>query len=414
MFAQNRIKSVVFFAVTAVLAGFMGGWVANQTNPVYSLGVLDLTNLPKNSTQGQTLSIPKSSFAQEEAVIGIVKKYSPAVVSVIVSKDVPILERCTVSPFGSDPFFNDPFFRQFFGDFQIPSQCQKGFQHKEVGGGTGFIVSTDGVIITNKHVVADAKAEYTVLTNDEKKYPAKVLARDPLKDLAVLKIEAAGLPTVALGSSDNLQIGQTVIAIGNALGEFRNTVSTGIVSGLARTIIASGGGQTEELRNIIQTDAAINPGNSGGPLLNLKGEVIGINVAVAEGAQGIGFALPVNEVKKSLASVRTQGRIVYPFIGIRYVTLNETIQKENSLPVGEGAWLKSDNKEAVAVAGSPAAKAGLKEGDIITEVNGEKLTGKNVLSDVIQKFNVGQTISLKVLRGGQTLTLPVTLEERKF
>lgn len=411
---KGKIKLAAIIITAALLAGFAGGYVANRTNPAYGLPSLSLTSPTKNSTEGQTLSIPKSSFAQEEAVIGIVKKYSPAVVSVIVSKDVPVLERCSISPFGNNPFFNDPFFKQFFGDFSIPSQCQKGFQRREVGGGTGFIISADGLIITNKHVVADAKAEYMVLTNDEKKYPAKVLARDPLKDLAILKIETAGLPVVVLGDSNNIRIGQTVIAIGNALGEFRNTVSIGIVSGLARTIVASGGGQTEELRHIIQTDAAINPGNSGGPLLNLKGEVIGVNVAVAEGAQGIGFALPINEAKKSVASVKTKGRIVYPYIGIRYVTINEKIQKENNLPMGEGAWLKSDDKETVVVAGSPAEKAGLKVADIITEINGEKLTAKNILSDAIQKYNVGQTINLKVRRGSQTLNMPVVLEERRF
>ncbi|MBI2454422.1 MAG: trypsin-like peptidase domain-containing protein [Parcubacteria group bacterium] len=391
----------------AITAGFVGGYVANQ--PYWAYGLSGSPATPSIVKNERPLVIPKTSFAQEEAVISIVKKYSPAVVSVIVSKDVPVVERCYISPFGEDPFF-----KQFFGDFLVPSECQNGFKRQEVGGGTGFVISADGLIVTNKHVVADTKAEYTVLTNDEKKYPAKVLARDPLKDLAIIKIEAANLPTVVLGDSNNLEIGQTVIAIGNALGEFRNTVSMGIISGLARTIVASGGGVTEELRNIIQTDAAINPGNSGGPLLNLKGEVIGVNVAVAQGAQGVSFALPVNEVKKSINSVKAQGRIVYPYIGIRYVTLNEAIKKENNLPVSEGAWLKPSGNEAVVVKDSPAEKAGLKAGDIITEVNGEKLTSKNILSDVIQKYIIGQTINLKILRSGQTLTIPVKLEERKF
>lgn len=409
MFLQNKIKSTILFVFVAIVAGFVGGYAANR--PSTALG---LSAAPLVQNAQKPLVIPKSSFAQEEAVISIVKKYSPAVVSVIVSKDVPIVERCYVNPFGNEPFFNDPFFKQFFGEFLVPSECQKGFQRRELGGGTGFIISSDGLILTNKHVVADTKAEYTVLTNDEKKYTAKVLARDPLKDLAVIKIEANNLPTAALGDSNNIQIGQTVIAIGNALGEFRNTVSTGIVSGLARTIVASGGGVSEELRNIIQTDAAINSGNSGGPLLNLKGEVIGVNVAVAQGAQGISFSLPINEAKKSLQSVRSQGRIVYPYIGIRFVTLDETLKKENNLPVSEGAWLKSSNTETVIAKGSPAEKAGLKAGDIITEINNEKLTTKIILSDVIQKYAVGQTITLKVLRGSQTLTILVMLEERKF
>jgi len=361
MFSQSeKIKSFLIFIAVAILAGFLGGYVANIPNSGYVIAPGD-NSITGSNNSGQ-LVIPKTSFAQEEAITGIVKKYSPAVVSVIVSKDMPVLENCYVNPFG-----NDPFFQQFFGNIQIPVQCQKGYQKQEVGGGTGFIISSDGLILTNKHVVSDTTAEYTVLTNDEKKYTATVLARDPLKDLAVIKIEASNLPTVVLGNSDGLQIGQTVIAIGNALGEFRNTISTGIVSGLARTIIASGGGQSEELRNIIQTDAAINPGNSGGPLLNLRGEVIGVNVAVAEGAQGIGFALPINEAKKAVNGVKSQGKIVYPFIGINYVSITETIQKDNKLPVSEGAWIKPQTS-AIAKA-SPAEKAGLKAGDIITEVN---------------------------------------------
>ncbi len=402
---SDKIKSFLTFIAVAILAGFLGGYVANKPNSNYviSPNVSGITG----QNNSQQLVIPKTSFAQEEAITGIVKKYSPAVVSVIVSKDVPVLENCYVNPFG-----NDPFFQQFFGNIQIPSQCQNGYKKQEVGGGTGFIISSDGLILTNKHVVSDTAAEYTVLTNDEKKYTATVLARDPLKDLAVIKIEASNLPTVVLGNSDDLQIGQTVIAIGNALGEFRNTVSTGIISGLARTIIASGGGQSEELRNIIQTDAAINPGNSGGPLLNLRGEVIGVNAAVAEGAQGIGFALPINEAKKAVNGVKTQGKIVYPFIGINYVSITETIQKDNKLPVAEGAWIKP--QASAIVKASPAEKAGLKAGDIITEVNGEKVTAKNVLGDVIQKYNVGDIIKLKVLRDGYALEISVTLEERKF
>lgn len=408
---QDKNK-IITFTVLALIAGFLGGFLANQINPNYSLPSL---SLPQNaSNSAKPLAVTKNSLAQEDAVISIVKKYSPAVVSVIISKDVPILEQCFTNPTGNDSFFNDPFFQQFFGSIKIPTQCQKGVKRQDVGGGTGFIISPDGLIVTNKHVVADTSAEYTVLTNDEKKYTAKVLARDPLKDLALIKIEATGLPTVVLGDSNNLQIGQTVIAIGNALGEFRNTISMGIVSGLARTIVASGGGESEELRNIIQTDAAINPGNSGGPLLNLRGEVIGVNVAVAQGAQGIGFALPINEAKKSVNSVKAKGKIVYPYIGIRFVTINDEIKKANNLPVGEGAWLKPNDKSEVVVKASPGDKAGLKAGDIITEINGEKLTAKNILSDIIQKYNVGDIIKLKVLRDGQELNLSVTLEEREF
>ena len=167
-----------------------------------------------------------------------------------------------------------------------------------MGGGRGFIVSGDGVILTNKHVVSDTEAQYTVLTNDGKKYSAKVLARDSNIDIAIIKVEAFGLPTIKLGNSDSIQVGQTAIAIGNALGEFRNTVNVGVISGLSRNITASGGGLTEAIYNVIQTDASINPGNSGGPLINMRGEVIGINTAIAQNAQSIGFAIPVNQIKK--------------------------------------------------------------------------------------------------------------------
>ncbi len=407
--------------VVAALAGFAGGFLARGVDSANAL--LGKGADVSAAQSSAVLNIPRSSLAQEEAIVSIVKKYSPAVVSVIISKNVPIVEQCYISPFGDgDPFANDPFFKRFFGDFRIPAQCRNGSQYKEIGGGTGFIISADGLILTNKHVVSDTSAEYTVMTNDERKYAAKVLARDPLKDLAVLKIQASGLPTVVLGDSNNVQIGQTAIAIGNALGEFRNTVSVGIVSGLARNITASGGGQVEELRNIIQTDAAINPGNSGGPLLNLKGEVIGVNTAVAEGAQSISFALPINDAKKAVEGAKRYGRIVYPYIGIRFVTITEKVKTDNNLPVSEGAWLKpfnfvqgkSSDQDSPVVKGSPADRAGLKAGDIIVELNGEKITSKTLLSDLIQKYNAGDTIKLKIRRGGQVLIISVTLEERKF
>ena len=230
-----------------------------------------------------------------EQVTRAIKPAAPAVVAIIISKNVPIIEQCPYDPFSSLP----PEFRQFFGQgMQFYQPCQKGTKLQEVGGGSGFIVSNDGVILTNKHVVQDKTAEYTVFTNDGKKYPAKILARDPNMDIAIVKIEASNLPKLKLGNSDSIQVGQIAIAIGNALGEFKNTVNMGIVSGLSREITASGGGMTETIYNVIQTDASINSGNSGGPLLNLRGEVMGINTAIAQNAQSIGFAIPVNQVKK--------------------------------------------------------------------------------------------------------------------
>jgi len=235
----------------------------------------------------------------ETQVVSAAKTASPAVVAITISKYVPIIEQCPYNPFSNLP----PEFQQFFGqNLQFYQPCQKGTKLQEVGGGSGFIISADGLILTNKHVVADTAAEYTVFTNDGKKYSAKVLARDPNIDIAVIKISASNLPTVKLGDSDSIQVGQTAIAIGNALGEFRNTVNVGVVSGLSRNITASGGGLTETIYNVIQTDASINPGNSGGPLLNLRGEVMGINTAIAQNAQSIGFAIPINQVKEIISN----------------------------------------------------------------------------------------------------------------
>lgn len=348
---------------------------------------------------------------QEEKIIKVVNDVSPAVVSIIITKDLPIFEEYYINPFGGF-------------DFLIPQQRQVGTKKQEIGGGTGFMVSEDGMIITNKHVVLDEDADYTVLTNDARKFSAKVLARDPVQDLAVLKIETENsisgsgelikkpFPVVKLGDSDKLQMGQTVIAIGNALGEFRNTISVGVISGLGRTITASGGSFVETIEDVIQTDAAINKGNSGGPLLNLKGEVVGINTATVLEAQSIGFAIPVNKAKKDIEQIKSSGEIVYPFLGIRYVIITENIQKENDLLVSYGAWIAGGRGESAIVVGSAADKAGLKENDIILEFNGKKITAENSLAKVILKYKPGDSVALKVLRAEKELTLQATLDSR--
>lgn len=345
----------------------------------------------------------------EQAIIRAVEKASPSVVSIVVSKDLPVIERCPYNPFPNLP----PEFKDFFDDdfgFTVP--CEKGTKRREVGGGSGFIISSDGMILTNKHVVSDAKADYTVLTNDGKKYGAKVLARDPVQDLAVIKIDAPGLPPVTLGDSDSLKLGQTAIAIGNSLGEFRNTVSVGVVSGLYRSITASGPLGAEALQGLIQTDAAINPGNSGGPLLNLKGEVIGINTAIARGAENIGFAIPINKAKRDIESVKRSGSIKVSYLGVRYIVVTEDFAKAERLPVDYGVLVRGSQDGPAVIPNSPADKAGIKAEDIILEVNGEKLGTDNHLAGVIQKYNIGDTITLKIRRGDKTLDLKVTLEER--
>jgi len=386
----------------------IGGWVGR------SLSKLNI-KLPESQTIEKTpVYLPQTS--QEEATIRVVKEVSPAVVSIIITKDVPVFEQYYVNPFEE---FGQPFFQ-----FEIPQYRQKGTQKQEVGGGTGFIISKDGMILTNSHVVSDEEADYTVFTLDGKKYPAKILARDTFRDLALIKIEPEKIvgekgefnlksfPVAELGDSDNLQIGQTVITIGNALGEFKNTVSAGVISGLGRRVTASGGGVIETLEDVIQTDAAINLGNSGGPLLNLKGEVIGVNFAMVQQAENIGFAIPINQVKKDIEQVKTIGKISYPFLGVRYVLITEEIQAENNLPVNYGAWVvKGEGGESAISPGSAAQIAGLKEGDIILEFNGEKITQENTLAKIIMKYNPGDEVTLKILRDGEEKIVQVTLGE---
>ena len=285
-----------------------------------------------------------------------------------------------------------------------------------VGGGSGFIVSADGLVLTNKHVVHDPKAEYMVSTPAEDTYIARVLARDPLNDVAILQIDAAGLPFVALGNSDAIQLGQSVIAVGTALGEFQNTVSSGIVSGLSRFITAmtDADGHSERLRGLIQTDAAINPGNSGGPLVNLQGEAIGINSAVVFGAQNIGFAIPINKARRDLEELKKYGRIRRPFLGIRYILLNQMLKKRFRLPVENGAFVLREgvpDRPAV-MPGSAAAKAGIQETDIILELNKTPITEKVNIEDVLEKVAIGAAVPVKILRAGAEQTLTLIAEER--
>lgn len=354
----------------------------------------------------------KPVVAYENAVVQAVQDANPSVVSIIVSKDLPIIERCAVDPFGN----LSPNVRDFFGNdfgFGFYEPCQKGTEKKEIGGGSGFIVSEDGLIVTNKHVVLDKDAEYTVLTNSGEKYDAKVIARDPMQDIAILKIDAVGLSPVKLGDSDSLKLGQTAIAIGNALGEFRNTVSVGVISGLARSITASGaGGFVERIEDVIQTDSAINQGNSGGPLLNLWGEVIGVNTAVVIGAQNIGFAIPINRVKRDIKSVKETGTIKTPFLGVRYFIIAPEFSEEHNLPVDYGVILRGTEGGPAVMEGSAAAKAGLQAEDIILEMDGNKITLENTLGSMIHNRNVGDMVTLKVLRDGEEMIFRATLENR--
>jgi len=357
--------------------------------------------------------IPQTS--EEEKIIEAVKKASPAVVSISITKNVPVFREYTFDPFGEEWPFSFP--------FPFKEWRQEGYEEKEVGAGTGFIISQDGMILTNKHVVLDKEAKYTVFTNDGRKFPAKVLAQDPLQDLAIIKIESnKPFPVVQLGDSSRLQVGQTVIAIGNALGEFRNTVSVGVISGLGRRIVASGGGFFETLEDVIQTDAALNPGNSGGPLLNLNGEVVGINVAMVKGGQTIGFSIPINKAKRDIEQVKAYGKIVYPYLGVYYAIINKEIQKKYKLPVDYGAIIGWNlvagrtneifKTKIAVVPGSAAEKAGLKRNDIILEFNGEKITTDNTLAKIIMKYRPGDEVLLKILRDKKIINIKATLGER--
>jgi serine protease Do len=347
----------------------------------------------------------------ESRIVEAVKKAEPAVVSVIIAKDLPVLERYYENPF-EDDFFFDPFSFPF--EFRVPRYREKGTEKKEVGGGTAFFISADGMLMTNKHVVADEEAEYTVLLNDGRKIPAEVVARDSGNDIALLKAEGGDFPALSF-ASDELALGQTVIAIGNALGEFRNTVSVGVISGLSRSITAGGTAGVERLDRIIQTDAAINRGNSGGPLLNSRGEIIGMNTAVAAAGQNIGFAIPYQDLQRAYESYKEKGRIVRPYLGIRYMPITKELKERNALPYDYGALVsRGDDPTALAVVpGSPADKAGITENDIILEADGERLTGDTSLAGIVQGKSPGDTVRLKVFSKGKEREITVTLEERK-
>ncbi len=328
----------------------------------------------------------------EKQIIATVKKIIPAVISIVISKNLT-------------------------GDSSRPPTPTSEGKKVKTGGGSGFIIDPSGIILTNRHVVNDPLAEYIVVLNNDEKYPTKVLAKDPINDIAVLKIDAKNLPTLKLGDSANLDLGQTVIAVGNVLGAFKNTVSVGIVSGLSREITADSEieGKITKLQGLIQTDAAINPGNSGGPLTNIKGQVVGINAAMVLGAENIGFTLPINAAKKDLADIKKYGKIRQPFLGVRYISLNKKLKEKYNFPIDHGALIISEflPKGKAVLPDSPADQAGIKESDIILEVNKIKISPKKDLEDILRKFKINDEIELKTLRGKEELNYKIVLEEKK-
>ena len=316
---------------------------------------------------------------EESATITAVQKVLPSVVAIVSNENV----------------------RGFFGG-----------TYEQKGGGTGFVISADGLVATNRHVVDSTNAKYSVVTNEGNSYDATVVARDALADLAVLKIEAKGLPVLELGDSSKLVLGQKVIAVGNALGEYQNSVTTGVVSGIGRVIVAGdGSGSSEKLEGVIQTDAAINPGNSGGPLLDLDGRVIGINTAVDQQGQAVGFAIPINSVKKALESAVENGEIVRPKLGVRYVQITEEFAKLNDMDITQGALVSRGDLagEVAVLPGGPADAAGIKEGDILVSVDGKEITEKSGLSTILQDYKPNDVVEVKLMRGGEEKTVQVKL-----
>ena len=394
------------FIVILVATSLVAGGVAGVIGGVFVAPFMLKSDLAQK-LYGQKIIKTQTvvELDNDSATIKVAQNAAPAVVSIVVTKELSNYYNQT----GPNWFFD------FFGDGQTQPNGNQAKQKQTVGGGTGFIITSDGLILTNKHVVSDDAAEYTVVLNDDTKYEAKVLARDAVNDLAVLKIEGKDLPTLNLGDSSQIQIGQTVIAIGYTLGEYNNTVTRGVISGVNRTITAGGGQMGAELiEEALQTDAAINPGNSGGPLLNLSGEVIGINTAVNFSGEAVGFAIPINIVKSAVESVQKYGKIVRPYLGVRYVNITEEIAKANNLEFNYGAIvLRGQNVADLAVIpGSPADKAGVVENDIILEINGKKLD-QTSLAYELQRYNVGDEISLKIWHAGKEKTVSLKLEERK-
>lgn len=392
--ARKKLKSGWGLVLACFIAGIVGGLYGSLDLSQRSFFQKYLSGQSDNTESVQTVKVE-----EESATIDVVKKASPAVVSIVISKDISQMRRFMFDPFGNFPSSNE--------------SAEPNIQ--EVGAGTGFFVSKDGLIITNKHVVADEGAAYTVVTSDGKSYEAKVLSQDPVNDIAIIKIEIENAPYLSFAESSDLQLGQKVIAIGNSLGQYQNTVTSGVISGVGRSITAGGAGELEQLEGVIQTDAAINSGNSGGPLLNLAGLVVGINTAVDRQGQSIGFAIPANDVKVALESYQDKGKITRPYLGVRYLTINPAIAKSEKLPKDYGALLiRGESLTDFAVLpGSPADKAGLRENDIILEFAGKRVDENNSLSKILKQSRPGDRVDLKVYRAGEEITVSLTIGENE-
>lgn len=372
---SRKIKSILLLLIVVLLLGIGG---------VGGL-VLGRKFLPKD-----LLIQNKIEVVDEESVVTrVVEKSTPSVVTVSINKEV------TTNSFDA--------FKQLFGIAQQPVEVQK--IERDIG--TGFIISSDGLVVTNKHVVSDTLAKYKVVIDKDETVEVVNIYRDPISDLAILKVDKTGLTPVDMGDSDQLKVGQTVIAIGTALGEFRSTVTKGVVSGLGRGITA--GDYTtgiEKLEDVIQTDAAINPGNSGGPLFDSSGKVVGVNVATSQNGQSIGFALPINLVKSSVDNFRKTGEFDRPYFGVAYQMITKQAALLNEVPVG--AYIQTVLKD------SPAEKAGIKVGDIITEIDGKKLadTEDASIAGMVNQKKIGDSLKVKYFRDKTETEVEVKLEKK--
>lgn len=381
---QNQLSSFLLglFVSVLILFSALGGAIADRLFVIRPLDQFfprkEIATIDTDVQRGEVINpLPLDT---ENAVVEVSNQSERSVVTVSMKRNV---QRPTTFSLPGLPFY-----------FQSPGGQT---QPKQQDIGTGFVVSQeDGLVVTNKHVVSDVEAEYVLVDNEGNEHAVTNIYRDPVNDLAILKTEAR-LPALPLSDSDQIKVGQTVIAIGTALGEFRQTVTTGVVSGLGRGIEASGGFSVERIDNLIQTDAAINPGNSGGPLINIKGEVIGVNVAMAQ-AENIGFAIPINVVKDSITNFNQTGQFERPMLGVRYKIIPRETALLNDVP--EGAYVIEVIPE------STAAAMGVQTQDIITHINGQSISeSAGDLAGIINTMKVGDQITIEIWRDGNTTTL---------
>lgn len=396
---RSRVFLIIAIGVFIMVAAF--GRHLGYLSTLLHLPLLSSLQIPQNvpGTNPQPSGEKVKIVSEESLVIDLVKKVSPSVVTISIKPDTSAGSRVQVDPLDPFGFFNE-----------LP-QGKSQSQNTEQDIGSGFIISADGLVVTNKHVVSDTQATYKVITKDNKTYDVSKIYRDPANDLAILKINPStdsGLAPATMGDSGNLQVGQFALAIGTALGEFRNTVTTGVISGLGRGITAGSPmeGAVEQLDNVIQTSAAINPGNSGGPLIDSSGAVIGVNTAVSTSGQNIGFAIPINVIKDAIDNFNKTGQFARPFLGVRYRMIDQKTAILNDVPAG--ALVQE------VVAGSAAEKGGVKVSDIITKIDGKRITGnESSLAKEIGAHKVGDKMSLEVWRDGAPKTLTIILEEAK-